>query len=86
MMRYDWLLDFKHDLTFTFHVRLNCSLFWIQIEISIFRYFECELICFEFHIFQIIFVMAMASDSNRDLIFSDSFECVLIHFDFIFVR
>ena len=28
----------------------------------------------------------MASDSNRDLSFSDSFECVLIHFDFMFVR
>ena len=32
------------------------------------------------------FVMAMASDSNHNLFFSDSFECVLIHFDFIFVR
>ena len=31
------LLDFKHDLTFTFHVLLNCWRLWIQIEISIFQ-------------------------------------------------
>ena len=59
---------------FGFKKNFNFQIFWMWAHL------------FWIYIFQIIFVMAMASDSTRNLTFSDSFECVLIHFDFIFVR